>query len=151
MIGAPMTLTCTATARALTSNPCSQRPKPVRPVEILSGKKPLTTLLVMLWIKPKQQHARPYHSKLVISPFARLPSLSLICSKIFGTTLVIMHRALSQVNKLAAMNTMASAVTLTLLRCNFTIPTTTLPSLFLRTIIAKVVLLLLALAGSISY
>ena len=120
-------------------------------MEILCGNKPLTVLLAMLCNKPRQMHAWLWQLSLVIFPFARLPSLSLIFSKIFGTTLVIMHRALSQVNKLAAMNTMASAVTLTLLRCNFTIPTTTLPSLFLRAIIAKVVLLLLALAGSISY
>jgi len=103
----------------------------------------------MLCNTPKQPHARPWKLKLPEFPFARLPSLSLICSMIFLAILVIMHRALSQEISLAITITMVSAVTFTLLRCNSTTPSTTRQSPFLKTLIAKEVLQLLEHVRSI--
>ena len=103
----------------------------------------------MLCNKPKQPHAGLWKLKLPEFPSAGLPSLSLICSMIFGATLVIMHRALNQEKSLAITNTMVSAVTFTLLKCNSTTPTTTQQSPFLKAKIVKEVLQLLERVRSI--
>jgi len=68
---------------------------------------------------------------------------------IFGATLAIMHRALSQEKSLAITNIMVSAVTFTLLRCNSTTPTTTRQLPFLKALVVQAVLQLLVLVRSI--